>query len=232
MKNRGRKPSILIGVPIGPSPDKRFLESLPAFLKECEGHYDLELIQVSNKALVDAQNYIADYFLKGSKDYLLLMEDDHWGHSRNMLKALLRTNAPISGINYYSRHFPYYTCLMQKLEGYDKDNEFGHMAYDKGYYECALIGYAMMLIKREVFEKLDTPYFRLNECDDPESFATDISFCNRVRKAGLKLIGCFDYILAHRDITKENRMQKMIDDYDIYVSKPRKEFLKKKGFIV
>ena len=230
MKQKARA-SLLIGVPMGPKPDERFLASLPKFLKECEGYYNLELVQVSNRTLVDAQNYIADYFLKSNHKYLLLMEDDHWGHSRNMLKSLLRADVPICGINYYSRYFPYYSCLMNEIPGREVQQRFGPTPYDSGCHQVDLVGYAMMLIRREVFSKLEKPYFRLNKDGGDDCYATDIDFCDRLKAVGIQPVGCFDYTLNHRDITPENVVSYRMSGFE-NIKKQRQEFLKEKGYIV
>jgi len=210
MKQQVRS-SVLVGVPIH-EPDPRFLDSLPAFLKECKGHYDIELMQVSNKPLVDAQNMIADYFLSQTNHrFLLMLENDHYGHTRNMLKALLRSNALVCGMNYHSRHYPYVSCLMRELPDRPQTERFAGINRTSGYQDVDLVGFGMTLIRREVFDKLSKPFFRLNEFRGPDSYATDISFNDDLKKAGIKPVGCFEYTLPHRDITKENADEKRLE---------------------
>jgi hypothetical protein len=71
----------------------------------------------------------------------------------------------------------------------------------------------MTLIKREVFDKLDKPYFRVNDYyhemlqdKDVAARATDQNFCDRLIEAGIRPIGCFDHTLIHRGIGKDNYM--------------------------
>lgn len=227
---RARRPSILIGIPMH-KPDERFLVSLLCFLEEIKPHYDIDVMEVRGKSLVDAQNEIAEKFVSGTYAFLLLLEDDHFPHSRNMLKALLRANTQICAINYYSRHYPYYTCLMQDLHNDTIDQRFGHIDKTSGYHECDLMGYAMMLIRRDVFDKLERPFFRLNKDGGKDNYATDVDFSDRCKEAGIKLIGCFDYILNHRDINSENVMKLRIDGFEEIRNNRLKE-LKEKGYIV
>ena len=227
---RTKRPSILLGIPWH-HPTDEFLVSLSEFIEECGEHYDLEVIRIKDKQLVDAQNEIAEFFLKSDKDYLLIMENDHSGYSRNMLKALLRADAEVVGINYYSRYFPYYTCLMKEIHPDQPTSRFGNLTYTSGYHECDLIGYAMMLIKRSVFDKLDKPYFRLNEYGGPGNYATDIDFCDRCRKAGIVLVGCFDYTLNHRQVTTQNVAQLRLEGFED-IRKKRQEYLKEKGYAI
>lgn len=226
MKQEARA-RILVGVPMGPNPDSRFIQSLPLFLKSCLPHYDMELVQVSNKPLVDAQNYITDYFLNNTHHtHLLFLEDDHWGHTRPMLQALLRADTPICGINYYSRWFPYYSCLMREIYRTIPTQRFAGQNFKEGYHECDLIGFGMTLIKREVFSKLTKPYFEINTHGGKDTYATDINFCDRLRSAGIPLIGCFDYTLNHRDVTPETISKLRIEGF----KSNRKEYLKEKGY--
>lgn len=227
---RAKRPSILIGIPMH-TPTNEFLVSLLVFLDEIKEHYDIEVLEVKDKTLVEAQNIIADKFVSGSYDFLLLLEDDHFPHSRNMLKALLRADTEVCAINYYSRYFPYYTCLMQDLHNDSVDQRFGHIDKTSGYHDCDLMGYAMMLIRRSVFDKLDKPYFRLNKDGGPNSYATDIDFSDRCRANNIRLVGCFDYILNHRNVTPENVMQLRIDGFED-IKKNRQEELKKRGIII
>ena len=54
------------------SPTQEFMLSLLAFLKQLEGHYDIRVMEVKGKSLVDAQNEIASAFVSSTYDFLLL----------------------------------------------------------------------------------------------------------------------------------------------------------------
>ena len=219
---------LLVGVAIH-EPDPRFIESLSSLLLELEKkpeHYRIDLHKVEGKSLVDAQNEIADYFLNGDFDYLLLVEDDNWGHNLPMLRSLLRLNQPVASINYLSRWFPYYSCLMRYIsKDRDPSERFGEYNTKSGSHEVDLAGFGMMLIKKEVFKKLDVPYFRINEYGGPGCYATDQSFSEDLLKVGIKPVGCFDYCLGHRDVTPENVMELRIEG----IRKNREMLLKQKG---
>jgi GT2 family glycosyltransferase len=100
---------------------------------------------------------------------------------------------------------------MRELPERGQDARFAGLGYKQGFYLCDLSGFAMMLIKRSVFKKLDKPYFRLNHWGGNGNYATDIDFCDRLKEKDIPIWGCFDYCLAHRDITPENRMEKLIE---------------------
>lgn len=201
-------PKILLGIATV-SPDRRFLESLPYFFKDAAAAYNIEIFWVWNKPLVDAQNEIADKFLAGDYTHLLFIEDDHWAFTKEMLDACFKPDAAVCGVSYRSRHFPFPVIPMLKShqdeQGFWKYRGFNGRT---GYHEVDLVGFGFTLIKREVFEKLEQPYFRLN-WDGTAPKATDIDFCLRIQAAGFKIIGCYDHRVNHREITDEgvNEMQ-------------------------
>ena len=198
-------PKILIGIPMW-LPDSRFLESLPKFCKELDGKCRYEVKIVGGDSLVNAQNEIVDYLLSGDYTHLLHMEDDHWGHKVEMLEALLKPDVEVCGINYHCRWYPYNSCLMEDLYHNRENQRFSSIERESGYQECDLVGFAMTLYKRSVFEKIGKPYFTLNKRGErwSKSYATDEDFCDRLKAHGIKMWGCWDYTLPHRDITKEN----------------------------
>lgn len=217
VENSRRRIKLLIGVPLH-KPDDRFLDSLPKFIEECSKQYDIRVITVPGCSLVEAQNKISDYYMHQTDyDYLLLMEDDHHGHTVEMLNALISKDVEVCAMNYYSRHFPFVECLMREISWKKHPIEkYAGLHYTSGFHECEMAGFAMMLLKRSVFAKLSKPYFRLNKDGGPDNYATDIDFSVRLKEAGIPIWGCFDYILSHRDITKENRLSKFLEGVSIF----------------
>lgn len=195
-------------------PCRRFLESLPVFLRDTAGDYSIDTKWVWDKKLVDAQNEFAEYFMSGSWDYMLTIEDDHWDFSKEMLDACIKGDSDVVAISYRSRHFPFEVIPM-KLNEITSNNSrrFTGMKEKDGYHEADLCGFGFTLIKRHVFEKLDRPYFCLNtdKYIGVGTHATDIDFCARVQEAGMKVIGCFDHRLNHREITEEAYQAMVVD---------------------
>ena len=182
-----------------------FWESLSRFCLELNGHYKYDIYTVCYKTLVDAQNDISEYFLKRDYTHLLMLEDDHHGHTKAMLDALVRPNVDVCGINYYSRWFPYNSCLMEEVYPDRPNQKYCPVDCKSGYKECDLIGFGMTLISRRVLELLPKPTFIRNRPEKEHSgYATDEAFCVKLKSHGIKLLGCWDYTLAHRDINKDN----------------------------
>jgi hypothetical protein len=197
------KPRLFIGVACH-EPTQEFVSSLGVFLPELRKHYNLTYQEVWGEELVVAQNIIARSFLSSHTDWLLMLEDDHSGHTVEMVDDLINSNHRFCGIKYHSRWYPYtLTALNERYEL--------HLFNDKDYDEVALIGFGMTLIHRSVFYVLEKPYFRLNEVDkNIQSYATDRDFCQRLIEKGIVPVVCNKHCLTHRGINDTNVIDKMM----------------------
>ncbi len=196
---------ILLGIATV-TPDQRFLESLPLFYAEASKKHEIDIKWIWHKPLVEAQNEMAECLMKGDYEYLLTIEDDHHGFTADMLEACLSHDSQVCGISYRSRHFPFEKIPMR--ESYTpngKEPRYGMTShFTSGYHEVQLMSFGFSLFKKEIFNLLDKPYFQLNRIFNTKGpRATDIDLSIRLREKGVKLYGCFDYILPHRDITEE-----------------------------
>lgn len=209
-------PRILVGLAIGPTSDRRFFESLPVFSHSValRNLANLEFKFVWDKPLVSAQNMFADKMLEGSYDYLLTIEDDHHGFSSDMLESCLSCNAEVVAISYRSRHFPFDKIPMHYHET-DRNGVrmYTGSSHTSGYHEADLAGFGFTLIRADIFSRLEKPVFRLNTeyYKKVGPRATDIDFCYRVQQAGGRIIGCYDYILPHRDIEEATYKEMIVD---------------------
>lgn len=195
------KKSVLIGVCLTRK-DRRFLESFRKFSDALTQDYCVATVKVRDKFLPDAQNEIVENFLHWNYDYLLLLDDDHWGHTKEMFDCLVNANALMATVKTYSRHYPYSCALMKDVNGSYCGIENG-----EGYQNCDLTGFPMTLLRKEIFTKLSKPYF-IGRIDGLRAWATDENFCQRLAKEGIKPVGCFQYCLPHDSITAENVNQR------------------------
>lgn len=206
MENRT---GIFVGVACH-KPHAEFMLSLSEFLQNSSLKYDIETLLVYGKSLMDAENIIAKRFLQTDYPFLLMLEDDHWGHTVEMLDALVESPYAMCGIKYYSRHFPY-VVLPMRAHPTDKNKgameTIGPMS---GYWPGYIVGFGMTIIKREAFSLLEEPYFQLNELEATHKLrhATDQNLCDRLMMAGASVGGFYDYCLVHRGLEPE-----MITEY-------------------
>lgn len=182
--------------------DQRFNESYRNFTDSICMKYSVCTMKVINKFLPDAQNEITKSFLSSYHDYLLLLDDDQWGHTPEMLDTLINANTNVATIKTYSRHYPYSCAILKRLE----NNLVLPIENGEGYVECDLTGFPMTLISRETFEHLEEPYFRPYEACG-RSWNSDLDFFERLNKVGIKPIGCFQHTLNHDKVTKDNVKQ-------------------------
>lgn len=188
--------------------DERFEESLRNFTDSICRKYSVCLNTVRDTFLPDAQNYLVRCFIQQNYDYLLLLDDDHWGHTPEMLDTLINANSYMATIKSYSRHHPYFCCLMNKRPN---DNLFVGIEHAEGYLECDMTGFPMTLLRRDLFDKIEYPFFEA-EIEQERNWGTDAHFCRKLNSIGIKPIGCFQHCLPHADITEENVIQKRITD--------------------
>lgn len=191
-------------------PCKEFTESLSKFLVESSLKYNIVCYQVYGKTLVDAQNEIADVFMKSDYDYLLTVEDDNWGFTIEMLDALLKADKPVIGVKYYSRHSPH-VVLPMRPHPTDMHKGMMELIGPTGIQTVYLVPFGMTLIKKSTFTYLNKPYFALNEISDisPDQYATDHNFCHRLMMAGVAVFGLYDYCLMHRGMGEEYKQERM-----------------------
>lgn len=182
--------------------DERFKKSLYDFTNALSEKYSICTHIVSNKFLPDAQNIIVRCFLNCNYDYLLLLDDDHWGHIPDMLDCLIEANTYVATMKTYSRHYPYVCALWNKVG----HNALVSIEKGEGYVECDITGFPMTLIRRDTFDLLEQPYFRPLEAEG-RAWNSDVDFFERLEVKGVKPVGCFQYCLNHDKITQENVWQ-------------------------
>ncbi len=187
--------------------DDRFNSSYRNFIDSICGEYSVCTKKVLNTYLPDAQNEIAKDFLSSGYSHLLLLDDDQWGHTKEMLETLFNANTYVATIKTYSRHYPYGCSLLRKVP----PNLVMPIETAEGYAECDLTGFPMTLISRGTFDLLEEPYFRPHEVCG-RTWNSDVDFFQRLEEKGIKPIGCFQHVLNHADITEENVKQKRYED--------------------
>jgi hypothetical protein len=187
--------------------DKRFEESFRNFTDSICKDYSVCQMVVRDVFLPDAQNIITKAFLQTDYDYLLLLDDDQWGHSKEMLESLINANTFVATIKTYQRQYPYTCALFNKLP----NNLVIPIENGEGYVKCDLTGFPMTLISRETFSYLKEPYFRPYEVNG-RNWNSDVDFFERLNKVWIKPVGCFQHTLNHDKVTQENVKQLRYDE--------------------
>lgn len=190
--------SIYIGV-CKTRDDERFKESFKSFTDSICSKYSVCQMLVRDKFLPDAQNEITNSFLASEYDYLLLLDDDHWGHTPEMLETLINANAYVATIKTYCRKYPYMVAAWDRVG----HNAMVPIEAGEGYRTCDLTGFPMTLISRETFSFLEKPYFRPLEAEG-RNWNSDVDFFERLAKKWIRPVVCFQHTLNHDKITADN----------------------------
>ena len=177
-----------------------FWESLSFFLIEAKKKYEIEVNVVRDKKIAEARTDLVNSFLSGNADYILFLDDDHEGHTVDMLDALVNRNDYVCAIKCLSRFFPYLPNIL-----FYSGESNPHMKYElrdmgSGMHEHDLVGFGMTLIRRDTFSKIEKPYF---VSDEGLNCHEDNYFCDKLQSKGIKPIGCFDFCLPHQGIDEK-----------------------------
>lgn len=185
-----------------------FWKSLELFLHNIIDKYDYQVFKVCNKSLSEARNEIVSRFLESDKEYLLFLDDDHSGHTIRMLESLLdpliNNGRLVCAMKCYARKFPYFSNLLEYsgVDLGDGRGKYRPIEDSEGYCECDLVGFGMTVISREVFKRIREPYFV-----SKDNAREDVYFCDKLVLSGSRPIGCFDYVLDHNGINKNEALR-------------------------
>lgn len=173
---------ILIVVPTASDkPDWRFVESFYGL----RAPVDSEKIKIPKSTIHVAREMAVTKMMKENFDCLLFVDDD-MEFKPDLLERLLSHDAPIVSAMAFKRVHPYTPCFYEKCEMTDKGVYLKPYEFDeipKEPFEVEACGAACMLIRREVFEKIQYPWFL------PLPFTgEDISFCLQAKKAGIPIL--------------------------------------------
>jgi GT2 family glycosyltransferase len=139
----------------------------------------------------EARNNQVERFLE-LKDYThhLWLDDDMCLCDPSVLERLLQDNQPIVSGLYWRADYPHYPILLREY-GVDNDVIYEFTYADKPYpkdklIEVDAVGCGLLLVRREVYEKLKPPYF-LWHGDAQQAHGEDMYFSRKVRAAGFKI---------------------------------------------
>lgn len=197
-----KRPKICIGLPTMSSVDTLLMTVILTWMAEAYkgGEFDLTIMPTINEQPVDnARNHIVQEFLKSDATHLFFIDSDTIP-PLDALKRLIAHDRPI-----ISAVTPIIELNDETGEYYRKWNCVGmddkHMSPNTGTRQCKGAGSSCILIKREVFEKLEMPYYRFVYTDDAGKsvvVSEDIYFIINCLSKGIETYADTSIICRHK----------------------------------
>lgn len=157
-----------------------------------------------------ARNEIADMFLHPEKprpphhpeglpalyrqcSHLLFLDDDML-FPPNVIEKLLSDDVPLVGGLYFGRNTPHLPIAYHHVEG----NQWVAITkWKAGLQHVDAIGTGCMLIRRDLLEKMERPYFKFDDV-----MGEDMYFCERAKQLGVPVLLDGDVVCKHLRVSE------------------------------
>lgn len=165
---------------------------------------DRVLLFTSHGTLIASQRMeLAQQALAEKADFLLWLDSD-MRFPKETIGHLILRDKPIVAANYSTRRMPVKPVAMRDARGQIERVYTGPES--EGLEAVDYVGMGVMMVKREVFEKLDAPWFAIPYSTVGNHYiGEDVFFCRKAKEAGyetlvdhdlsqhVKHIGTFEY---------------------------------------
>jgi len=148
-----------------------------------------------SRSPAENRNVIVEQAFIHNCTHILFIDDDTAFKPNALLQLLEHDVSIVSGL-YLRREYPHQPLIFDIMDDDGKvlyaylDNE------QKRLRSIVAAGMGFCLIKTDVFNLLEKPYFRLGELD-PEQWCDDIGFFYRVNKLGIKSYCDMECLIGH-----------------------------------
>jgi hypothetical protein len=188
IEEKGKLMKVLIEIPHTGVFYWQFVHSFPlmmvtAMQKGVNIEYELR----GHSLVYDARNGAAKYFLTSDCDALLFLDSDMMPPA-DMLIKLVEHDKPVVSALAFKRVPDYEPCIFKVI---NETEAVVYHDYPKGLIEVAGVGMACCLIKKEVFERVPSPWFM------PGKLGEDLAFCKRVKEAGIPIYCDTELVCGH-----------------------------------
>jgi hypothetical protein len=152
----------------------------------CAKGGSLMIYQVPGTMIFNQRERLAEEALKDGADAILWVDSD-MRFPKDALEILLSRDLPIVGVNATTRRFPV------KPTALDIDPETNDLVKvdskgKTGLEQVMGVGFGMILIKKEVFEAAQKPWFWFEQTDKGGIIGEDIYFCAKAFDAGFQSV--------------------------------------------
>ncbi len=169
---------------------------LSQLLMELQGQkkYNLFICYPAKKPITNNRNQIVKRFLETDYDYLLMIDGDNVPPLDILNLADFQKDIIGALCFGWMKKMIIPFCLNKNDSGsYDTRV----ITDGEGLVECDAIGSGVMMIKREVLEKMPFPFRNEYDSDGVKGLGLDINFCKRAKKMGFKVFCHTDYRVSH-----------------------------------
>lgn len=179
------KVSVLVGIPMVDSVRAEFFRTFLSAINLMpeEGTIKLEYTKWGNTP--NSRNDLVKSMLDGGHTHLFFMDSDMTFPSNTLSRLLQHDKEIVAGL--YNRKIPPFATVIFKSDPSNKEWSTYNPTPEDKLIEVAAAGTGCMLIKREVFEKLEWPWFSYQP--DPNGkqrfMSEDVVFCINAREKGI-----------------------------------------------
>jgi len=169
---------LTIGVPMMfPYVHWRFWKSYEQMRKPKE----TKLQVVTGTTIAIARNKLVE-FSKDS-DYLLFLDSD-MVMPPDLIERLLSHDKEVVSAMAYQRKYPFKPTILKLVK---EPADYAPAKIEEELQEVDAVGCACLLIKTDVFKKLDPPYFDFSVYKQGQAVGEDIKFCQKLKEKGIKI---------------------------------------------
>lgn len=132
-----------------------------------------------------SRNIIIEQALANNCTHILFLDDDMTPPNDALFRLLKHNKDIVTGL-YLMRNYPHFPVAFDEVfeNGFNKHLYLENSV--QGLVEVTNCGLGCVLVKTEIFKKLQKPYVRLGEVVQ-DGWSDDIGFFNRVRQAGFRI---------------------------------------------
>jgi len=151
--------------------------------------YPAEWYLIGHSLVYDAREMAIKQMKSGDFSHIFFMDSDMTPPPDIITKLIAHDKDIVSGIA-FKRFAPYEPCFFKSITEDKAEHYFDYP--ENELLEVEGVGMACCLIKREVFDKLEEPYFF-----PKEGIGEDLAFCVRAKEAGFKMYVDTSIVVGH-----------------------------------
>jgi len=191
------KDSVAVAMPCAGAVEPRVVQSMCLLSSfSTSNGYPVRFVGITERTLIHtARSFIADAFLKTECEWLFWMDSDMILEPRTipvMINWAKKLNAKFMTGIYYQRLGKHYPLILRRDGGRKYNDEYEHSwvvpnKEMKTPFKVHSCGFGCVLTHRDVFLKMEKPFFKNVFFKENKEVSEDFYFCSRARKFGVDL---------------------------------------------